>query len=85
MLENTFLETLIITSRCRGITFEEVLAVISALQRNTTLKTIDIGYQTPFLTDDEVKQLVSIVMKNYGLERLVPDISCTDDGTVKAI
>jgi hypothetical protein len=37
------------------------------------------------LTDDEVNQLVSILMKNYGLERLVPDISCADDGTFKAI
>jgi hypothetical protein len=24
-------------------------------------------------------------MRNYGLERLVPGISCTNDGTVKAI
>jgi hypothetical protein len=85
MLENTFLETLIITSRGRSIAFKELFAVISALQRNTTLKTLDIGYQTPFLTDDEVKQLVSSLMKNFGLERLVPDISCTDDGTVNAI
>jgi hypothetical protein len=35
------------------------------------------------LTDDEVKQLASILMKNYGLERLVPDISCSDDGAIK--
>jgi hypothetical protein len=30
-------------------------------------------------------QLVSILMKNYGLERLVPDIRCADDRTDKAI
>jgi hypothetical protein len=31
-----------------------------------------------------VNQLVSILVKNYGLERLVPDIPCADDGTVQA-
>jgi hypothetical protein len=37
------------------------------------------------LTDDEVNQLVPILMKNYGLEHFVPDISCADDRTIKAI
>jgi hypothetical protein len=32
-----------------------------------------------------VNQLVLILMKNYGLERLSPAIPCADDGTVKAI
>jgi hypothetical protein len=88
MVVNTFLEILIITGSVMGLTVEAFLALISALQLNTTLKTL--GYQTSFykrltLTVDEVKQLVSILMKNYGLERLVPDISCSDDGTIKAI
>jgi hypothetical protein len=37
------------------------------------------------LTDDKVNELVSILRKNYGLERLLPEISCADDGTLKAI
>jgi hypothetical protein len=83
-VKNTFLETLVITGSI-GITVEAFLALISALQLNTTLKTL--AYQTSrlSLTDDEVKQLVSILTKNYGLERLVPNISCADDETVKAI
>jgi hypothetical protein len=55
---------------------------------STTLKTL--GFQSScfaniHFTVDEVNQLVSILMNNYGLERLVPDIPCADDGAVKAI
>jgi hypothetical protein len=32
-----------------------------------------------------VNQLVSILMQNYGLERLEPEIRCADDRIVKAI
>jgi hypothetical protein len=32
-----------------------------------------------------VEQLVQILMKNYGLELLAPDIPCADDRTVKPI
>jgi hypothetical protein len=89
MEENLFLESLaIIYHNGSSINVEELLALISALQLNTTLKTL--GFQLSFqsrlyLTDDEVNQLISVLMKNYGLERLVPGISCTDDGTVEAI
>jgi hypothetical protein len=74
------------------VKFEELLVLVSALQRDTTLKTL--GFQTSFqtayrpysrtipLTDDEVNILVPILMKNYGLEHFVPDISCADDRTV---
>jgi hypothetical protein len=89
MLENSFLESLTITDYSgSGIKVEEFLALISALQLNTTLKTLGFQpscFKTIYLTVDEVNQLVSILMKNYGLERLVPDIPCADDGTVKAI
>jgi hypothetical protein len=64
------------------------LALISALQLNTTLKTLGFQsscFKTMYFTVDEVNQVVSILMKNYGLECLVPGISCTDDGTVKAV
>jgi hypothetical protein len=89
MLENTFLESLTINEKSgSGIKVEEFLALISALQLNTTLKTLGFQsscFKTIYFTVDEVNQLVSILMKNYGLERLVPDIPCADDGTVKAI
>jgi hypothetical protein len=88
MMENAFIESLtIIDNFSRGFKVVELLAFISALQLNTTLKTLDFqrSFQRPHLTDDEVNQLVSILMRNYGLERIVPSISCTDDGTVKAI
>jgi hypothetical protein len=88
VLENTFLESLTIESSGYGIKVEALLALISALQLNTTLKTLGFQFHcfgNIYFTVDEVKQLVSILMKNYGLERLVPDIPCADDGTVKAI
>jgi hypothetical protein len=88
--ENPSLESLAITVNNCKIKFEELFALISALQLNTTLKTLDCGCQhyskTHYcLSDDEVKQLVPILMKNYGLEHLVPDISCADDRSIKAI
>jgi hypothetical protein len=65
----------------------------AATQLNATLKTL--RYQISFakslcltdaksfyLTDDEAKQLVSILMKTYGLESLVPDFVCEDDRSV---
>jgi hypothetical protein len=110
MEKNPFLESLAITTYC-NINFNELFALVSALQLNTTLKTLGlqshrfentqnivnytvdelktIGLQfSPkclYLSDVEVNQLVSILMKNYGLEHLVPDIACADDRSVKAI
>jgi hypothetical protein len=89
MEDNRFLESLtIVESSGSGIKVEELLALLSALQLNTTLKTL--GFQLDCFgsitfTVDEVNQLVLILMKNYGLERLSPAIPCADDGTVKAI
>jgi hypothetical protein len=88
MLENTFLESLKISSFGRGIAVEEFLALISALQLNTTLKTLDLQcywFENHSVTVDEVSQLVSILRKNYGLEHIVPKIPGADAGTVKAI
>jgi hypothetical protein len=88
--ENSFLESLIVATGY-NIKFEELLALVSALQRNTTLKYL--GFQSTienllyklYLNDDEVNQLASILKKNYGLQLLVPDLFCADDGIVKAI
>ena len=77
------------------VKFEELSVLVSALRRDTTLKTL--GFQTRYktgfrlssrtilLTDDEASQLVPILMKNYGLEHFVPDISCADDRTIEDI
>jgi hypothetical protein len=89
MLENSFLESLTIKRQSNSsIQVEELLALLSALQLNTTLKTLDFQSNS-FLdirfTVDEVNQVVSILMKNYGLECLKPAIPCVNDGRVKAI
>jgi hypothetical protein len=89
MMENTCLESLAIkVNIVSDITVEELLALISALQLNTTLKTLGFNsdcFESIYFTVDEGNELVSILMKNYGLECLMPDIPCADDGTVKAI
>jgi hypothetical protein len=87
--ENTFLESLaIVESEGDGIQAKELFALLSALQLNATLKSLRFQafcFEHICFTDDEVNQLVSILMRNFGLERLLPEISCTDDGTIKAI
>jgi hypothetical protein len=89
--ENPFLESISIQSSSSSVKVEELFALISALQLNTTLKTLGLiefsGQYDHYidLTNDEVNQLVSILMKNYGLEEFSPDISGADDRTVKAI
>jgi hypothetical protein len=86
MEENPFLESLTIENE--NTKFDEFLALVSALQRNTTLKTLGYLYSEDYLTFftyAELNQLVLILMKNYGLERLVPDIACPDGRTIKAI
>jgi hypothetical protein len=84
MEENPFIESLTIFSK---IKFEDFLELLSALQLNTTLKTLGYQYSDDHLyfTDDHVSQLVPILMKNYGLEYFVPDIRCSNDKTVNAI
>jgi hypothetical protein len=93
--DHPFLVSLVVTTGY-GINFEELFALVSALQRNTTLKTLGFQFsdenslyrfsgESLHLTDDEVNKLVSILRKNYGLECLVPDIRCTDPRIVKAI
>jgi hypothetical protein len=84
MEDNPCLESLSITSNNK-IKLDELLEVLSALQLNTTLKTLGFEYynRSIYFSDDEVNQLVSILRNNYGLERL-SEISCADDRTVKA-
>jgi hypothetical protein len=71
--ENTSLESLFIReSRDFRIAAEEHFVLVNALQHNTTLKTLTFDYcgMLLYLTDDEGKQMVSLLEKNYALERL---------------
>jgi hypothetical protein len=87
MLENTFLESLTIQSSGSNIDVEEFVEQISALQRDTTLKTLDFDDtdESFYYKVEKANRLVPILMKKYGLENLAPVINCTDYGTIKAI
>jgi hypothetical protein len=43
------------------------------------------SFDHAYVIVDEVNQLALILLENYALEYLEPDISCVDDGLVKAI
>jgi hypothetical protein len=80
--ENTSLENLSIRSY-NGIKIkaEEYFALVTALQHNTALKSLTFHWRSDLaiqLTDDEDKQMVSLLKKNYALERL-PDIDLEDE------
>ncbi len=69
--KNSTLEMLeLIQSGSRATDPSFRIAVVEALQLNKTLKTLRLRYATPNLTDDEVKNLTSVVKKNYGLEAI---------------
>jgi hypothetical protein len=81
--ENPFLKSLSITTGW-DIQFEELLAIVSALRLDTTLNKLDLqhlNFNSLHLTEDEVKQLVPILMKNYGLG----DLWLGGNQTVEAI
>ena len=48
----------------------EYCALVTALQHNTTLKTLSLSDNFLRLTDDEDKQMASLLKKNYALESL---------------
>jgi hypothetical protein len=67
--DNTSLESLTIRESEKGVNAEEVIAIVTALQINTTLKTLqlyDCGRLQ--LTGYEDKQMASLFKKNYALE-----------------
>jgi hypothetical protein len=73
LYESTSIESLCINSY-HAIEAEEHFVFITALQHNTTLKTLNL-YQsgTVRLTDDLGKQMAALLNKNYALESL-PDV-----------
>jgi hypothetical protein len=75
--DKTSLESISIRNRwnmIETIKAEEYMALVTVLQRNTTLKTLEIYRNTRSLqlTDDEDKQMASLLKKNFALESL-PD------------
>jgi hypothetical protein len=54
---------------------EDYFSVLTALQSNTTLKHLVLGFSNVQMTDDEANELTSIVKKNYGLQsvRAIPN------------
>jgi Ran GTPase-activating protein (RanGAP) involved in mRNA processing and transport len=54
-------------------------AIIKAVQANKTLKALYLCYESTQMTDDEVKEMTSLVKQNYGLESL-PRWYLNDDG-----
>jgi hypothetical protein len=86
--ENASLESLSIGAK-RGntiqITGEEYVCLVTALQHNTTLKSLDLEDFGAFdmmstLTDDEDMQIAALLKKNYALERL-PGINLKNQGS----
>jgi hypothetical protein len=82
--ENTSLESLSIRkSGFRiGMKAEEYFSLVTALQHNTTLKSLDLGNCNGFnvmntLKKDEDMQMAALLKKNYVLERL-PGINLKD-------
>jgi hypothetical protein len=67
--ENVSLETLSISS-WHETKPQDYAALITALQRNTTLKTLEVHTCCHQLTTDEDKQLALLLKKNYALESL---------------
>jgi hypothetical protein len=72
--ENASLESITFkhTTFCKGrIEADEYVALVTALQHNTKLKSLSFhGHSTIRLTDYEDKQMASLVKKNYALESL---------------
>jgi hypothetical protein len=84
---NTSLENLsILCGYSVIIKAEEYIALVAALQHNTTLKTMQFyKYAGHQLTEDEAKQMALLLKKNYAFQRL-PDISPhSDAGDLGAI
>jgi hypothetical protein len=74
---NTSLHSLSIRS-LKSVYAQEYIALITALQQNTTLKNLTLqDYSTSCpLTDDEDKQMASFLKKNYALENFQGLITC---------
>jgi hypothetical protein len=66
--ENESLETLSMTSK--DAMFEDYVAFVVAIQRNTTLKSLQLHHEDICVDNEVMKDLVSVLKKNYGLEEI---------------
>jgi hypothetical protein len=83
--ENTSLESLFIQSHTIEIKAEEFFVLITSLQHNTTLKSLDLkGSGSLTLAHDEDKQMASLLKNNYALE-ILPNINNHQGGDVGSI
>jgi hypothetical protein len=93
--ENVSLESLSIRTKGNKFEAEEYIALVAALEHNTTLKTFSLRrYERLQLSDDEIfqfsndedKEMALTLKKNYALERLFDiDLEDGDAGDVGAI
>jgi hypothetical protein len=80
LCENASLETLSMPSK--HARFEDYLVCAAAIQPNTTLKSLDLHptYLKDFCADeDETKDLIPVLKKNYGLEEIQGLHHCAGD------
>jgi hypothetical protein len=84
--ENTSLESISTLLGRHKIEAEEYIAIVAAIQLNTTLKTLSINQDGSLrLTVDEGKQMAALLKKNFAMESL-PDIDLESQaGDVGAI
>jgi hypothetical protein len=64
--ENKSLETLSLISKDARV--EDFLVFVAAIQPNTTLKTLQLLGAASRVDNDEMKDLIPVLTKNYGLE-----------------
>jgi hypothetical protein len=57
-----------------GASFEDYLACVAAIQRNTTLKTLSLHDEDIYLNEDggieDTRAIIPVLKKNYGLEEI---------------
>jgi hypothetical protein len=82
MLENnSSLECLEISTCSSGISLNNYFTALESLQTNTALKTLRLHPNLNSIRDGgKIKHLISLVKKNYELERL-DEVLCTQDKT----
>jgi hypothetical protein len=76
--DNASLESISILT-WKGIKAEDYIVLVTALQHNSRLKTVCLkGSERLQWNDDEIKQMASLLKKNYALESL-PDIDLKNE------
>jgi hypothetical protein len=77
--ENSSLETLELSDRHCGIAPDTYIAALESIQMHTTLKKLHLSAIVDSFGDDEMKQLVTLVKKNYVLAKLDKGLTDQDE------